>query len=471
MHPLARGMFTAACMTILWAVPRAWATSFVAPSDLGVVCLDEPTGRTEWEFFPEHLGPCQLASDGRYLYIGSNEATGREVPGGPRLQAVDLTTHEEVDNPSLPASVQMTQPRWARTLHTPNGDRIVTKTANRRAVVILQGDSDDVRSVVPFPAGYEQVDVHGNALILSRMLIPLDSPEPAPQVTAIDLGTRAELWTCRLGDLNYPTFLGSGERNIYVAQKHTLRAINPGSGQNDWDAHLQGVDRDSWTVEHGGRTYVACRFGAAFDDAIYCLDAATGAVLWQKTPWESLFPSVLLFHDGKIYTFIRMAGLTSHWSHWGAWNNGTGHIVDDPEQGQIEAIREQFRHKTPEEIELDLRAWHALGDRAAFRVLKAAGDAVSDPRLKEVAGKLLESYPPRRDYNRLVTFLSNQLDHNQAAQVRDPPRSTRFQATRLARTGTAAWIPLSARFRIAAPRSHSRSGSTSLKTTRRVATK
>ena len=93
----------AACLRSSWLI----ADDIVSRQDLGVVCLDELTGKPLWEYFPESPGLYQIRLDDENLYLVGG--AWRPLKGHPIIDAVILTPRRKLDNPTLP-SVELLLP-------------------------------------------------------------------------------------------------------------------------------------------------------------------------------------------------------------------------------------------------------------------------------------------------------------------------------------------------------------------------
>ncbi|MEE8078365.1 MAG: hypothetical protein V3T18_05155, partial [Pseudomonadales bacterium] len=135
--------------------------------DLGVVCLDELTGKPLWEYFPESPGLYQIRLDHENLYFVRR--SWRTPKAKPIIEAVNLATRQRIENPTLPADDRLIpEPKLLRSYSaatiTTSGDRIA---ASRRAITVIRTDNT-IRWTLSLPQDYGQHFLNGDLIIYTQ---------------------------------------------------------------------------------------------------------------------------------------------------------------------------------------------------------------------------------------------------------------------------------------------------------------
>ena len=91
---------------------------------------------------------------------------------------------------------------------------------------------------------------------------------------------REPAWETQRIDMDYAFPIASDGQMVYVASSsdHAVHSLDLESGQPRWRFFTEGPVRLSPTV-HGGKVYFS-----SDDGAVYCLDGATGGLLWRYRP-------------------------------------------------------------------------------------------------------------------------------------------------------------------------------------------
>jgi outer membrane protein assembly factor BamB len=90
---------------------------------------------------------------------------------------------------------------------------------------------------------------------------------------------------------------------LYIGSNGHVAALNADDGRQIWRTKLPiGVlgtaYQDVCVLEHEGRVYAGCH------GYVFCLDAATGGVLWQNDLTGLLHNDVTLSIGGKTVQFV-----------------------------------------------------------------------------------------------------------------------------------------------------------------------
>ncbi len=403
------------CAMLLMSAAKAPACS-ILPRPNGVMCLDEKTGKPLWEYFPDQLGFFHVQSDAHHLFMVYQEYRNPDLSikaePASTIRAVNLVTGKEVvgpiqlpsENPPSPAANS-----WSN-LVTAAGDRIAFSPGCDRAITVFQGDGPEVRTIIS-TGWYSRVVVMGNVIVYSPSYIT-EGEANGPTVIAVDSTNGNRLW--EVNGAPEVHGLSVGENHLYISEEGYLRVVDPLTGRIVWRNPLPRIRGQSQVTEHDGRLFVNCDFHG--DDPpmyfLYCLDAKTGNIQWTLNPGYMPF----LFRDGRVYVMALPTRLMSIWRNANVMDSFQVSKTPKWHEARKAFIRKRFAAKTHEEIELNLRAWHALGDRSGLTVLESAAEVSSDQEIKQLASFLTKDFPAVRDPMRLMDFLENQFE--QRAELR-----------------------------------------------------
>lgn len=148
------------------------------------------------------------------------------------------------------------------------------------AIVVLLGLAVCAHSSEPANPGAHLCNLHRTGYSSIELPTPLQTawtyasrhrPRPA---------WKEPVWEPQRIDFDYAFAVSADDRRVYVASsvEHTLTALSLESGETCWEFFTEGPVRLAPEV-CGGRVL----FGSD-DGHVYCLDAATGAKLWQFRP-------------------------------------------------------------------------------------------------------------------------------------------------------------------------------------------
>lgn len=303
------------------------------------------------------------------------------------------------------ASIKAVPLHWP-SLITSSGDRVVANSYGSRAITVFQGEGPEVRTIIS-TRSYSHVIVHGRVVIYVP-LYPEYEGSAGASVIAVDTTTGNRLWEIEQGIEIHG--LTAGEDFLYISEEEHLRVVEPTSGRIVWRKNLPRLRGRSSVVEHDERVFVNCDFVG--DDPpqyfLYCLNAKTGHINWTRDPGFIPF----LFRDGKIYTYTEPTRLMNVWRHVDVMESYDVSKTPKWHEDRSAHVRQRLGSKTQEEIELNLRAWHALGDRSGLIVLQTVAEVRPDQKTQELARSLGETFPKVRDPMRLMDFLENQFDQH-----------------------------------------------------------
>jgi outer membrane protein assembly factor BamB/tetratricopeptide (TPR) repeat protein len=400
---------------ILFAVPvqAAIASDIHVKFDEGVVCLDEATGTPLWEYFPDEIAYLRLAVYNERLLIQSwgGRVVNRNpyAPSVPKVTALDPATGQVLQEPTKTLNEQFdTLTRVARSAVTASGDRVVGRPGIDRAITILKGDGPAVRLVIPADNYFYNLVVHRDQILYAPQYMPnIDAPGPA--VVSVDANTGKTIWT--IDDTERVLGISSGDDRIYVFEPEGLRAIDPRTGRSIWRQRLPRVQGWSRASENGVKLIVECdsHGGDSSKAFLYCLDAPTGIVLWTFDPQlhRSLLP--LVFDEGRVFTLIAPSRLSRELMKSSKCPTYVPRNRDEPAVREPACLKERFDQNTVDEIELNLRAWHALGDRSLIPMLRSATVVVADSELRGLPDELILTFPRIRNPIGLIAYLDGRF--------------------------------------------------------------
>ncbi len=378
--------------------------------DLGVVCLDELTGKPLWEYFPESPGLYQIRLDHENLYFVRR--SWRTPKAKPIIEAVNLATRQRIANPTLPADDRLIpEPKLLRSYSTEtittSGDRIA---ASRRTITVIDRTDNTIRWTLSLPQDYGQHFLHGDLIIYTQphsndfaQPNPNDPPRlPRHVLTALDSRTTKQVWNQTFQGAEGTWRFYEGEKQLYLIDNEGIRAIDPSSGKLTWRSQIPRPSTWARVVEHDGMLFVRSSY-------VQVLDASNGAILWTFDPGCTNLP--LFLQDGKVYTKIAPTKLIRRWRVW-ASGDGEGRILRTAREALDDLIGERFSGKSDEEIELHLRAWHVLGDRSAIPLMRKIAETLSRDRVEKLVDELLDTFPNARDQMALIKFLNEEFDRS-----------------------------------------------------------
>jgi len=395
-----------ACLQSSWLI----ADVRVSRQDLGVVCLDELTGKPLWEYFPESPGSYQIRLDDENLYL--LRRSWRTPGAEPIIDAVNLATRQPIKNPTLPADDRLIpEPkrlhRYSAATITTSGDRIA---ASQRAITVIDRTDNTIRWTLSLPQDFFQYFLHGDLIIYTQphsndfaQPKPNDPPHiPLHILTAVDSRTTKQAWKLTFQGADGPWAFLQGNKQLYLFDSEGIRAIDPSSGKLNWHSQIPRPSTWARVVEHDGMLFVRSSY-------VQVLDASNGALLWTFDPGCTNLP--LFFQDGKVYTKIAPTKLIRRWRVW-ASGDGEGRILRTAREALDDLIGERFSGKSDEEIELRLRAWHVLGDRSAIPLMRKIAETLSRDRVEKLVDELLDTFPNARDQMALIEFLNEEFDRS-----------------------------------------------------------
>ncbi len=397
---------------------QAWGCSSGGPNDSGLVCLDAQTGKPIWEFFHSDSGSIHLTWDGQLFYL-SNRAqwvnplrpeASKNDKG--RVFAVDPETGEGVEVNYSPVSSGADEKEYvSRYVRTHLGDTVVAATGNARAITVMRGETQEPRFIISTSDYYSHYLIHQQWIVYA-LSYHESKPPTGPIVVAVNAETGVESWTLKSG-LHFKG-IGGGEQNLYVAQTESLRALDPATGEERWVQRLPRIRGWAKVIEHDGGVYVICdQDGQGSErDFVYCLDAVDGRVRWSFDPGGGSYTS-LHFYKDRVITRIR----PTNWiASWRGTIGGMLLLTPDTSGGSPSAGADRFAErmggKTAPDIELTMRAWHALGDRSALTLLEYCAKHLDEPALQELAVELQRTFPRARDRHALLAFLEETYERD-----------------------------------------------------------
>ena len=396
---------TVLIVAVTFALPTLPTLAMSTPprTDLGIVCLDNRTGRLLWEYFPKSLGNCELATDGHVMYVIERprrwhlmdpmiDATNTIV-----THAFDMDTLEPVDHPILPARDRLTlqlSPR--RALVTKSGFRVAGSPRSDRVISVLRrgdADPDEIVRVINTEGRYSHIFVHDNLVIYAPPQWNPNDGEPAPDLVAVNAITGAIAWTLTVD--RQVLGIGQGSKHLLVCDHEGLSLVEASNGKVVWRTVLPRVLGGTTVVERDGSIYVACSYpSGALSYYLYCVDLATGQVRWTYDQGGSDVPLSVLVHGDRVYTQIAPTQLFQRW------------------RGNNQDAVRFFLSKSAADMEFYLRAWHRLGDRNALFVMESLLDKIADSGLRKVTRELIRTFPRHRDPLAFIRHLKDRYEQS-----------------------------------------------------------
>lgn len=383
---------------ILCLSESAFATTYAPRTDLGVVCLDEETGERLWEYFPGQLGNCQLATDGdqlfmvmgpmrRYLMDPFLDAVDHTV-----VQAVDLKTLKSIEDVKIPDPSQLKmQVGHPWSMVTSSGLRVAGRPGDDRQISILKPCNEKPDELV------RMIDTHGYVgfVMVYRNLVIYSlgrsNGQSGLHLVAHNVKTGLDAWTLSINGriLGF----GKGRDHLFICEKESLAFVDPKTGEITRRTPLPHARGWSMIVEENGRIYVQCEYLSSPPTYyFYCIDSQSGEVLWTFDPGGSLIRLPILVNNGKVYTLTAPSPLFARWHN------------------ETRRMEESFFSKTTSAQEVQLRAWHQLGDRAALPVMKRLREKITDENLLNLMDELTDTFPHKRDVQAFLKFLMDRYD-------------------------------------------------------------
>ncbi len=294
-----------------------------------------------------------------------------------------------------------------------SGSHATTKAGNRvvagaRAITVLKGNGPDVERVIPTDTYFRRLTVRGDVIVYGPEYAGYTGMS-GPAVIAVDANSGKTLWA--LHDVEKLLGISSVTDRIYVSEPGGLRALEPESGRLLWRQPLPRLQGSSSAREHGDKTYVVIANPCGMEcswNYIHCLDAVTGAPRWTFDPQISGGFTPLVVHEGRVFTFIAPTRVGAAFLGYDCRSHRS-QATEAVEPAIRACLRKRFAEKTPEEIELNLRAWHALGDHSLIPMMQHALEVLKGTALDELPATLIATYPPVHNPIGLIGFLEAQF--------------------------------------------------------------
>ena len=404
---------TCALVVLIVTSPVAVGTSYAPRMDIGVVCLDLETGEPLWQYFPERLGICELATDGQLLYMieGERDSWLVEYPTGRNgeqfARAVDLETHRTAAGEVLRDDGGLTRESWSKEVdRLPNGDWIEADYYEDKAIRVMTGDTDQVRFTIPVTCNYSGPWLFDDLIVVAHD-VQDENGADRYGLFAYDAACGELAWQI---DVGRRRGVGRGEKHVYLTGPDGMLAVEGGTGQVAW---CSPADVEGWSctaVQVGERVFTRSHPNHSQDDVIiHCLDATTGRAQWEFKTECWLNVNSLLVHGGKVYTqivptpYIRRVRERLN-------IQGRPAEVSSSLPEYASRLNRYFAELSPAEEALHLRAWHATGDAAGLPLLETAAVGVPDGPTRELAGELAATFPAVRDPQGLLTLLEGAFE-------------------------------------------------------------
>ncbi|MCH7995458.1 MAG: PQQ-binding-like beta-propeller repeat protein [Planctomycetes bacterium] len=293
-----------------------------------------------------------------------------------------------------------------------NGDRVLVSDS-RRAVLVTKGDSPEARVIRSLDHRSRRLVTVGDIVIYTRTIDAL-SYASAQIMVALGGDTLEPKWERDFG----ANVIGmwSVDGRLLVATSEVLHAIDAASGRLVWQQRLERLRGGATIEKDGNRLFVMCTVmlrDCRSPIFLYCLDERTGHVQWQYDLGYLPSENPLIVQNGKLYTHVHTSRLLEVFRVRAAGKACYRLGIENREwtTQAVKLLPDGFALKTQEEIELNLRAWHAFGDGSAIGLLRAAEEYLADGPLSGLPRKLIDTFPPFRRPFALIDFLEEQFEN------------------------------------------------------------